>query len=131
MKYYFIKKSVEYSPEIEKSYSHLLKKFNNNYDGKFEKTFISEINNKNDKNKDQNINLDNIIINQKEKEDKIQINAKNKLKMKANSEPIKSNIKFILEKNNFYRIIKENNKEEKNGKKKINFIINKMDKKIK
>ena len=106
-KYYFIKKSVEYSPEIEKSYSHLLKKFNNNYDGKFEKTFISEINNKNDKNKDQNINLDNIIINKKEKEDKIKINTKNKLKMKANSEPIKSN-----------------------GKK-INFIINKMDKKNK
>ena len=130
-KYYFIKKSVEYLPEIEKSYSHLLKKFNNNYDGKFEKTFISEINNKNDKNKDQNINLDNIIINQKEKEDKIQINAKNKLKNGANSEPIKSNIKFILEKNNFSRIIKENNKEEKNGKKKINFIINKMDKKNK
>ena len=51
--------------------------------------------------------------------------------MKANSEPIKSNIKFILEKNNFSRIIKENNKEEKNGKKKINFIINKMDKKNK
>ena len=132
-KYYFIKKSVEYSPEIEKSYSHLLKKFNNNYDGKFEKTFISEINNKNDKNKDQNINLDNIIINQKEKEkeDKIQINAKNKLKIKTNSEPIKSNIKFILKKNNFSRIIKENNKEEKNEKKKINFIINKMDKKNK
>ena len=130
-KYYFIKKSVEYLPENEKSYSHLLKKFNNNYDGKFEKTFISEINNKNDK--DKHINLDNIIINQKEKEkeDKIQINAKNKLKMKANSEPIKSNIKFILEKNNFSRIIKENNKEEKNGKKKINFIINKMDKKNK
>ena len=96
-KYYFIKKSVEYLPEIEKSYSHLLKKFNNNFDGKFEKTFISEINNKNDKNKDQNINLDNIIINQKEKEkeDKIQINAKNKLKIKTNSEPIKSIIKFI------------------------------------
>ena len=130
-KYYFIKKSVEYLPEIEKSYSHLLKKFNNNYDGKFEKTFISEINNKNDK--DKHINLDNIIINQKEKEkeDKIQISAKNKLKMKENSEPIKSNIKFILEKNNFSRIIKENNKEEKNGKKKINFIINKMDKKNK
>ena len=101
-KYYFIKKNVEYLPEIEKSYSLILKKFNSIYDGKFEKTFISEINNKNDKNKDQNINLDNIIINQKEKEDKIQINAKNKLKNGANSEPIKSNIKFILEKNNSY-----------------------------
>ena len=131
-KYYFIKKSVEYLPEIEKTYSSILKKFNNIYNDKFEKPFISEINDTNEYDKNKNIKGDNVIINKEEKadkEDKSQNETKNNGKIKTNLEPIKSNIKFILEKNNFSKITKKfDSKKEKHEKEKINFIINRIDK---
>ena len=131
-KYYFIKKSVEYLPEIEKTYSSILKKFNNIYNDKFEKPFISEINDTNEYDKNKNIKGDNVIINKEEKadkEDKSQNETKNNGKIKTNLEPIKSNIKFILEKNNFSKKTKKfDSKKEKHEKEKINFIINRIDK---